>query len=176
MSAAFLLADLERLGIRLEVNGDRLRYYPRSAATPALMDRLKAHKREILYVLRADEVAHGRHVDHPYSDWIESNEPNGDLSWTNPDCPPRNLTIVDPPDSCPECGTLELWETFGGDWRCIKCSPPVKSRELAKKASELRRLARVLSRRRTKSGRIRSRLTLGCPTQPFEDGPEPAKQ
>ncbi len=53
MSAAALLLDLERLGIRLEARGDRLRYSPRSALTPDLLNRLKAHKQELLTVLRA---------------------------------------------------------------------------------------------------------------------------
>ena len=41
MSAAELMADLTRLGIRLEAHGDRLRYWPRSALTPELANRMK---------------------------------------------------------------------------------------------------------------------------------------
>ena len=52
MSAAELLLDLGRLGIRLEADGDRLRYSPRSALTPDLANRLKAHKAELLAMLR----------------------------------------------------------------------------------------------------------------------------
>lgn len=52
MSAADLLLDLGRLGIRLEAGADRLRYFPRSALTPDLLDRLKAHKAELLAMLR----------------------------------------------------------------------------------------------------------------------------
>lgn len=58
MSAADLLLDLGRLGIRLEADGERLRYFPRSALTPDLLERLKAHKAELLAVLRpAPEAA-----------------------------------------------------------------------------------------------------------------------
>lgn len=53
MSAADLLADLARRGVRLEAAGERLRYFPRSALTPELLDRLKAHKAELLAMLRA---------------------------------------------------------------------------------------------------------------------------
>ncbi len=53
MNASDLLLDLKRRGIRLEARGDRLRYSPRSALTPDLLDRLKAHKQELLTVLRA---------------------------------------------------------------------------------------------------------------------------
>jgi len=48
VSAAELLLDLARRGIRLEAHGERLRYFPRSAVTPDLLDRLKAHKGELL--------------------------------------------------------------------------------------------------------------------------------
>lgn len=58
MSAAELVADLARRGIRLEAHGERLRYYPRSALTPDLLDRLKAHKAELLASIeRFDERA-----------------------------------------------------------------------------------------------------------------------
>jgi len=52
MSAAELLLDLGRVGIRLEADGERLRYCPRSAMTPDLLGRLKAHKVELLALLR----------------------------------------------------------------------------------------------------------------------------
>ena len=52
MSAAKLMADLTRLRIRLEVHGDRLRYSPRTAVTPELANRMKAHKGELLAMLR----------------------------------------------------------------------------------------------------------------------------
>jgi len=52
MSTAELLLDLGRVGIRLEADGERLRYCPRSALTPDLLDRLKAHKAELLALLR----------------------------------------------------------------------------------------------------------------------------
>lgn len=48
MSAAEIVTDLARRGIRLEASGERLRYAPRSALTPDLLDRLKAHKAELL--------------------------------------------------------------------------------------------------------------------------------
>ena len=58
MSAAELLLDLGRLGIRLEADGQRLRFHPRSALTPDLLERLKAHKADLLALLRpAPEAA-----------------------------------------------------------------------------------------------------------------------
>jgi hypothetical protein len=52
MSTPELLSELDRLGVRLEADGDRLRYSPRSALTPELFARLKAHKAELLALLR----------------------------------------------------------------------------------------------------------------------------
>lgn len=52
MTAAELLAEFDRLGIRLEVDGHRLRYHPRSAATPDVLDRLRTHKAALLATLR----------------------------------------------------------------------------------------------------------------------------
>ena len=39
--AATLLADLARLGIRLEPRGNRLAYFPQSRMTPDLLARLR---------------------------------------------------------------------------------------------------------------------------------------
>ena len=57
MNAADLITDLARLGIRIEAHGDRLRYSPRSAVTPDLARRMKAHKGELLAILRPEADA-----------------------------------------------------------------------------------------------------------------------
>ncbi len=44
------------------------------------------------------------------------------------------------PDPCPECGTLELWQTMTGRWRCMKCDPPRRARWALKKVARLRSL------------------------------------
>ena len=51
--AAALINELTDRQITLEARGDRLRYRPRSAVPPELMERMKAHKVEILAILRA---------------------------------------------------------------------------------------------------------------------------
>ena len=51
MIATRLMADLAQLGISLRANGDRLGYSPRSAVTPDLAKRMKAHKSELLAML-----------------------------------------------------------------------------------------------------------------------------
>lgn len=57
MSATQIITDLKQLGIRIEAHGDRLRYSPRSAVTPDLTRRMKAHKGELLAILRRDPDA-----------------------------------------------------------------------------------------------------------------------
>ena len=51
MSAAKLLLELSGMGVRLEADGDRLRYFPRSALTPDLLSRLTAQKADLLAML-----------------------------------------------------------------------------------------------------------------------------
>lgn len=50
-TAAKLLADLTHLNIRLEAVGEQLRFYPRSAVTAELAERLRANKAELLVLL-----------------------------------------------------------------------------------------------------------------------------
>jgi TubC N-terminal docking domain len=51
MNAKALLAELRERGVELMTEGDLLRYRPRSAITPELLDRLRAHKPTILKLL-----------------------------------------------------------------------------------------------------------------------------
>ncbi len=53
MTAGGIVAELNRRGVRLEVHGDRLRYFPRSAVGPELAERLKSRKAEIMAFLTA---------------------------------------------------------------------------------------------------------------------------
>ena len=100
-----LLNELNRLGVVLVASGgDRLRFRPRAAVTPGLVNRLKERKAEILTFMA--------------NTWPEA-EP-----W---------------PESCPECGGLELWETPTGKWRCMKCDPPRKAQRLLERTERIRR-------------------------------------
>ena len=47
-SAALLLEDLHARGIDVQVTGDTIRYRPRDAVTPDLVQRLQTHKVELL--------------------------------------------------------------------------------------------------------------------------------
>ena len=43
------------------------------------------------------------------------------------------------PEPCPECRTLEMWETMAGRWRCMKCEPPRVAVWALGRAARLRR-------------------------------------
>lgn len=69
VSAADLIADLTRMGIRLEAHGDRLRYSPRSAVTPELIERMKANKPELLVAMLATPKVQNVHFKSNRDDW-----------------------------------------------------------------------------------------------------------
>jgi hypothetical protein len=45
---------------------------------------------------------------------------------------------IDPPLPCPKCGSLELWESMAGSWRCMICDPPVAALRLLEHVEKLR--------------------------------------
>lgn len=53
MTAQELLEDLAERGVLIEAEGDRLRYSPRSAVPPDLLEALRLHKAELLTFLQA---------------------------------------------------------------------------------------------------------------------------
>jgi hypothetical protein len=55
-SATAILSDLQLLGIDVQLDGDVIRYRPRQAMTPALLQRLQAHKAELLAILMIQQV------------------------------------------------------------------------------------------------------------------------
>jgi hypothetical protein len=55
--AEVLLAELSARGIELQARGDRLRFGPREAATPDLVQQLKIHKAELLALLSQPPAA-----------------------------------------------------------------------------------------------------------------------
>lgn len=66
-----LLTDLKSRGIRLETDGDRLRFHPKSLVTADLLARMRACKRELLAALTEPDdsgVTDGRTPDHAVPD------------------------------------------------------------------------------------------------------------
>lgn len=130
MTAAELLDDLNRLGIEVAVHGYRLRYRPRSAVTPKLVERLRAHKPELLALLGPagppDAATVAPAVDHPEPvvSWPEA------VRWE--DC-------IAPPEPCPDCGGLVCWWNALGGRRCMACDPPFNAIRALERAERIRR-------------------------------------
>ena len=109
--AARLLNELTQMGVELVPNGDRLRYRPKAMIGPEMAERLRIHKVALLALLRS----------------------------TAGSSDPWDVDSIDPLHPCSVCGSLELWETLWGRWRCLRCDPPNIAREAAIRAARLRR-------------------------------------
>lgn len=164
MSAAQLISDPVRLGIRTEANGDRLRFAPRSAVTPYLTDQMKAYKDELLAILRRDSKAMGIDLTgvpqvsqaaqcRPESDQLVLPDEIDrlvvahagrvdDLDVGKVD---EAVEVIFPPDPCPTCGTLELWQSMAGNWRCQRCDPPTRWREFQARTSNTSSINKMTS-------------------------------
>ena len=131
------MTDLAQLGIRIEAHGDRLRYSPRSAVTPDLGQRMKAHKGELLAMLRQgakpQETEPPRNVAPilPVEDGTpaearpERTEPQHGLIGHAPQHSPRPPVsiLADPPVICPRCQSRRVLRelrsmTRGLCWDC----------------------------------------------------------
>ena len=55
MSASELLAELRKCSVELVATGGQLRYRPREAVTPQLLDQLKKHKPELLKLVESEQ-------------------------------------------------------------------------------------------------------------------------
>ena len=102
MTATEILGELERRGVSLEMAGDKLRFRPKEALTPDLIEALRQRKDEILAALQAKQPATGlglcpgpekcagcypipggRYIHPPkaspeWKDWFRKWEPKGD--------------------------------------------------------------------------------------------------
>ena len=141
------MTDLARLGIHIESHGDRLRYSPRSAVTPELADRMKAHRAELLAILSPNAERSAiqwcenapRHevqaaLETAMTEWDVIVESDGPVEitdaieefddWTGGTANPDDVP------TCGTCGRQEAWQTLLGNWRCLRCDPPTMARRL----------------------------------------------
>jgi hypothetical protein len=169
---ANLLTDCDAHGIRLALaDGGALEIdAPQDALTPALLARLKAYKVELLAMLRSaadlgtcEDCGQALaetptfdgflNLECPGCDRCFGCQPStGEIAARFAGAPEKAIPVfVD--DSqvigefvpCPECGSLELWQSAAGDllglapgvWRCVKCDPPTRARRLRERIVRL---------------------------------------
>lgn len=164
---ADVLADCDAHGIRLALadGGGLAIDAPKDALTPNLLARLKEHKADLLVMLRpAPEVAPINQADAATVWQAALDRLEGDPLFPpdvmeglraadarledDPDSGEANesIELIDPPDACPDCGSLELWQTVAGDlygrtpgrWRCLRCDPRTTAQRLRERAAQIR--------------------------------------
>ena len=101
MTALELLESLQQNGIELTAAGDKLRYRPKSAVPPELVEVMRSHKAELLALINA-------------RDW-QLGDP---IEW---DAEPE-------PIDCEKCQRFDCWWDATGRRRCLTCDPPTASR------------------------------------------------
>ena len=155
MTAITLLNDLTRLQIQLMADGDRLRYAPRSAVTPVLVEQIEAHKGELLEILRYPTAGpavalHETATASPAASEQLSGNPStcdttteSDFEPPGPDGWPASCIDPDELTPCPECDTLELWQSLAGNWHCQNCDPPDKARQCRELAKQLKTASQI---------------------------------
>lgn len=122
MSAAQLLAELTQLGVRVEAHGGRLRYSPKSAVTPDLIDRMKAHKTELLQFA-------GKEYNPAFPPEVVAamRLANAEFVVDDEDREERTAIILEgsgfDPRMCPRCGSTDRVEVdiHGGKSSRIDC-------------------------------------------------------
>ncbi len=86
-----------------------------------------------------------------FADWVHQPDFRGRLRWEAPNVPEadRWWAVADledlpqPGGPCPRCGSMELWETIAGTWRCQHCDAVAfrRSLDLIELAARLRAAA-----------------------------------
>lgn len=73
-----------------------------------------------------------------YATWVESFDGDGCAVLTHPDAEGERIDAAALPP-CSLCGSLSLWQTAAGTWRCCRCEPPTKAATLRDLAETIRR-------------------------------------
>jgi hypothetical protein len=131
MDGLMLLEQAKAVGLTVLAEGQRLVIRgPRSSENIA--QRLLEHKAAVLEAIAKDPLA-GTIFE---GKWIEKMNQDGSLCWERPGV--EHFEVIDPPDPCPKCNSLELWQNVLGDWRCMICEPHILSLRLLRRVEIIR--------------------------------------
>jgi hypothetical protein len=117
-----ILDRIRQAGGTIEVVGGDLRVKaPKGLLSAAERRHLTEHKPEIVKLLAAEMVVEdqpqAQHADQQDDEQVEA----VDLA------------------PCSKCGTLELWQTAVGVWRCLRCDPPTIAIRALERVQQIRR-------------------------------------
>jgi ribosomal protein L37AE/L43A len=166
MDGIALLRKGQAAGLTIMADGDRLVIRgPRSAR--AMAHKLLAHKPAVLAALARQSLP--RRAGGVLRGGLSARAPaagfgveDGAVDW-------GEAVNVDKLEPCPQCGSLELWQTLAGTWRCQHCDREAleRSRKLGERAARLRAGERLFPLRRQRQP-VLARETP--PTTPEHDG------
>ncbi|MGA2797778.1 MAG: hypothetical protein ABSE63_09380 [Thermoguttaceae bacterium] len=126
MDGLMLLEEAKAMGLTVLANGQKLIIRgPQSGEHIARQ--LLENKTDVLEAIAKDPLA-GTIFD---CKWIEKYNHRGVVYWERPGM--KHFEVIDPPDPCPKCNSLELWQNALGDWRCMICDPPTTALRLLKR-------------------------------------------
>lgn len=108
MLVSEILAEVGRQGVSLFSKGDRLRFWPKSALTPELLEELKRHKAEILAVLGEEPVRSASEVREIARAHLGPSKPFDPSEHPAPADPGRDPLVHRDTDKA---------RFFQGDWR-----------------------------------------------------------
>ena len=66
-----------------------------------------------------------------------------DFEALGPDGWPASCIDPDELTTCPQCDTLEPWQSLAGNWHCQNCNPPDKARQLREFALRLKTASQI---------------------------------
>jgi len=140
MTAAELLIELRSFDVVLTTSGgDALQVdAPVGALSAAVVEQIRRHKPELLRIVAANEALNAPPVSEPDGTEAEVESREGLVEHID-------LAELAP---CPTCGTLELWQSMTGDWRCERCDPMTRGLAFVERAERIRQrtnLPRVLA-------------------------------
>jgi hypothetical protein len=132
MTAAELLIELRSSDVVLTAfGGDALQVdAPVGALSAAAVEQIRRHKPELLRIVAAGYVLNVPEAPVSETDGAEAKVESGE----------GLVGYIDPAElaPCPTCGTLELWQSMTGDWRCERCDPITRGLAFLERAERIR--------------------------------------